>query len=125
MREERIKAFFQFVKCAILNNNVNAQEVLAEALRLDVKMFAPLILCELLFDCKICEQIKTYKQCFYLLCENDLQATKYLLKGIEFVIWLYPETLVPQAPLIMKELCDACLITDKQVTKKWLKMFDV
>ena len=55
IEEERLNIFVKYiqVKKEMVNN---AQEILAEAERLGIKNKAPLVLCELLFNDKMCEE---------------------------------------------------------------------
>ncbi|XP_056327591.1 eukaryotic translation initiation factor 5-like isoform X2 [Danio aesculapii] len=127
--EERVNLFYSFVKEKKDSGAIDSadKEILAEAERLDLRAMGPLILSELLFDEKIRDQIKKYKRHFLQFCHNDKKAQKYLLSGFECLMKLHQSQLLPQVPIILKELYDADLLEEdviltwaKKVSKKYV-----
>jgi len=102
--KERMDMFYKLVKCrrdaGQLDNN--HKELVAEAERLEIKTKAPLILAELLFDQGIAAQAKKYRVLLLRFTHDDIRAQKYLIRGIEQVIALHKDTLMPKVPGILK-----------------------
>lgn len=102
--KERMDMFYKLVKyrrdTGQLDNN--HKELLAEAERLDIKTKAPLILAELLFDQSIAAQAKKYRVLLLRFTHDDIKAQKYLIRGIEQVIALHKDALMPKVPGIFK-----------------------
>lgn len=102
--KERMDMFYKLVKCrrdaGQLDNN--HKELIAEAERLDIKTKAPLILAELLFDHSIAAQAKKYRVLLLRFTHDDIKAQKYLIRGIEQVIALHKDALMPKVPGIFK-----------------------
>ncbi|RZF35576.1 hypothetical protein LSTR_LSTR005104 [Laodelphax striatellus] len=105
--KERIDIFYRAVKskCAdptLLAQQPVAKELLAEAERLEIKSKAPLVLAELLFDEKIHIQIKKHRLLLLYFTHEDTKAQRYLIGGIEQVIGLHKDSLLPKVPAILK-----------------------
>lgn len=102
--KERMDMFYKLVKChrdaGQLDNN--HKELVAEAERLEIKTKAPLILAELLFDQGIAAQAKKYRVLLLRFTHDDIKAQKYLIRGIEQVIALHKDALMPKVPGILK-----------------------
>jgi len=102
--KERMDMFYKLVKCrrdaGQLDNN--HKELVAEAERLEIKTKAPLILAELLFDQGIAAQAKKYRVLLLRFTHDDIKAQRYLIRGIEQVIALHKDTLMPKVPGILK-----------------------
>lgn len=102
--KERMDMFYKLVKCrrdaGQLDNN--HKELVAEAERLEIKTKAPLILAELLFDQAIAAQAKKYRVLLLRFTHDDIKAQKYLIRGIEQVIALHKDILMPKVPGILK-----------------------
>lgn len=120
--EERLQIFFENLKKKIDengNNNafdVNAQkEIVGEAERLEVKDKAVLVLCELIFNENMIQQIKLYRNLFIRFCADKPKAQKYLLRGLEMTIKLYQNQLLPKVSHILKELYDGDILEEKQI----------
>lgn len=119
---ERMNLFYAFVKGKIESKTLmgSDQEVLAEAERLEVKDKAALILVELLMDSKIVNQIKQHRKILLRFCHGNPKAQKYLLGGIEQLVAMHKEDLLPKVPHIFKQLYD-CDIMDEEVLLEWGK----
>jgi len=102
--KERMDMFYKLVKCrrdaGQLDNN--HKEIVTEAERLEIKTKAPLILAELLFDQSIAVQTKKYRVLLLRFTHDDIKAQKYLIRGIEQVIALHKDALMPKVPGILK-----------------------
>lgn len=102
--KERMDMFYKLVKCrrdaGQLDNN--HKELVAEAERLEIKTKAPLILAELLFDQGIAAQAKKFRVLLLRFTHEDIKAQKYLIRGIEQVIALHKDALMPKVPGILK-----------------------
>lgn len=102
--KERMDMFYKLVKsrrdAGQLDNN--HRELIAEAERLEVKTKAPLILAELLFDQSIAAQAKKYRVLLLRFTHDDIKAQRYLIRGIEQVIALHKDVLMPKVPGIFK-----------------------
>lgn len=126
--KERMDMFYKLVKLHRDADQLhNHKEILAEAERLDIKTKAPLVLAELLFDQSIAAQAKKYRVLLLRFTHNDIKAQKYLIRGIEQVIALHKETLMPKVPGILKLFYDADILEEKallewasKVTKKYV-----
>nr|XP_012215332.1 PREDICTED: LOW QUALITY PROTEIN: eukaryotic translation initiation factor 5 [Linepithema humile] len=113
--KERMDMFYKLVKCrrdaGQLDNN--HKELVAEAERLEIKTKAPLILAELLFDQAIAAQAKKYRVLLLRFTHDDIKAQRYLIRGIEQVIALHKDTLMPKVPGILKLFYDADILEEK------------
>lgn len=101
--KERMDIFYKLVKCRRDAGQLdNHKEFVAEAERLEIKTKAPLVLAELLFDQGIAAQAKKYRVLLLRFTHDDIKAQKYLLRGIEQVIALHKDSLMPKVPGILK-----------------------
>ncbi|XKL66062.1 hypothetical protein PGB90_009482 [Kerria lacca] len=116
--KERVDIFYAKVKADRDANTLNAKEIVAEAERLEIKTKAPLILAELLFDEKIHIQLKKHRNLLLRFTHDDEKAQKYLLGGIEQVIVLHKNTLLPKVPAILKLFYDADIL-EENVLLDW------
>lgn len=89
------------------------KELLAEAERLEVKAKVPLVLAELLFDQNMHQQIKKHRVLFLRFTHDDHKAQKYLIGGIEQVIALHKDPLLPKVPGILKLFYDTDILEEK------------
>lgn len=120
--EERLQIFFEGLKKRIdenANNNgldINQQkEIVVEAERLEVRDKAVLVLCELIFNENILQQIKTYRSLFLRFCHQRPKAQKYLLRGFELTVKEYQNQLLPKVSHILKAFYDHDIITEKEI----------
>lgn len=101
--KERMDMFYKLVKCRRDAGQLdNHKELITEAERLEIKTKAPLILAELLFDQNIAAQAKKYRVLLLRFTHDDIKAQKYLIRGIEQVIALHKNALMPKVPGILK-----------------------
>ena len=101
--KERMDIFYKLVKCRRDAEQLdNHKEFVTEAERLEIKTKAPLVLAELLFDQAIAAQTKKYRVLLLRFTHGDDKAQKYLLRGIEQVIALHKDVLMPKVPGILK-----------------------
>ncbi|KAL1138962.1 hypothetical protein AAG570_009023 [Ranatra chinensis] len=131
--KERMDIFYRAVKHRLETNDLTtnsnaARELLSEAERLEVKSKAPLILAELLFDDKIHLQIKKHRVLFLRFTHEDPKAQKYLMSGIELVVGMHKDSLLPKVSAILKLLYDMDILEEsvlldwgnKKVSKKYV-----
>ncbi|PSN43454.1 Eukaryotic translation initiation factor 5 [Blattella germanica] len=120
--KERMDLLYEFIKTRrdsgqLLQINVH-KELVTEAERLEIKSKAPLVLAELLFDQNIHTQVKKYRILFLRFTHEDPKAQKYLLGGIEQVIALHKDMLLPKVPGIFKMFYDADIL-EENVLLEW------
>lgn len=111
--KERMDMFYKLVKCRRDAGQLdNHKELITEAERLEIKTKAPLILAELLFDQNIAAQAKKYRVLLLRFTHDDIKAQKYLIRGIEQVIALHKDALMPKVPGILKvkRITSNCLV---------------
>ncbi|KAL3267542.1 hypothetical protein HHI36_011663 [Cryptolaemus montrouzieri] len=129
--KERIDILYVLVKTKRDANqleDLNVQKEIAnEADRLEVKIKAPLLLCELLFDQNILSQIKKYRKLILRFTLNDKKAQRYLMGGIEQVVALHKDQLMAKVPIILKVLYDLDILSEaaiiewsEKVSKKYI-----
>jgi len=120
--KERMDLFYNSVKqrldAGLLEQGATGKELLAEAERLEIKSKAPLVLAELLFDGKILTQIKKRKILLVRFTYEDQKAQKYLIGGVEQVIGLHKDILLPRVPAIFKVMYDEDILEEK-VLLEW------
>lgn len=102
--KERMDIFYELVKLRRDAGQLNgaAKELYTEADRLDIKSKAPLVLAELLFSQNISTEVKKYRLLFLRFVHEDPKAQKYLLGGIEQIISMHKDVLLPKVPGILK-----------------------
>ncbi len=126
--KERMDIFYKLVKCRRDAGQLdNHKELVAEAERLEIKTKAPLILAELLFDQHIAAQVKKYRPLLLRFTHEDVKAQKYLIRGIEQIIALHKDVLMPKVPGILKLFYDFDILEEKalfewasKVSKKYV-----
>jgi len=121
--KDRMDIFYKFLQRKIDTDGVakvdeHDKELLTEAERLDVRAKATLILAELLFDQNILQQVKTHRRLLLRFCHENPKAQKYLLGGIEQVIQLHKDQLLPKVALIFKAMYDLDIL-DEEVLLEW------
>lgn len=103
----RLDMLYQFILKARENGTLCDGKILVnEAERLELKVKAPLLLSNVLFDQDILKQISQYRILLLGFTRNDNKAQRYLLGGMEQVIHKYKDTLLPKAAHILKCLYD-------------------
>lgn len=114
--KERMDIFYNQVKrkldADILEKADDQKELLAEAERLEIKTKAPLVLMELLFDQNALQQAKKYRLLLLRFTLNDKKAQRYLIGGLEQVVALHKEVLMPRVPAILKVLYDLDILQE-------------
>jgi translation initiation factor 5 len=65
-------------------------------------------------------QIKQYRLVFLRACHDNAKAQKYLLGGVELVISLHKDVLLPRVSHILKALYDADIL-EEEVLMEWGK----
>nr|CAG4642498.1 EOG090X05QT [Evadne anonyx] len=119
--KERADLFYSYVKLRVENGIVtksSEKDIVTEADRLDVKDKAPLILCELIFNGQILNQIKTHRALLLRFTHDNKKAQKSLLGGIECVIQLHQDTLLPKVAHILKAFYDKEIL-EEEVIIEW------
>uniref|UniRef100_A0AC35U2A1 Eukaryotic translation initiation factor 5 n=1 Tax=Rhabditophanes sp. KR3021 TaxID=114890 RepID=A0AC35U2A1_9BILA len=105
--EERLDMLYEFMKKAKADGTITKGKLIAdEADRLELKVKAPLLLAEVLFDTNILKQLGEYKVLLQTLCVREKKAQRYLLGGIEQVIFHFKDVLLPKSAHIIKALYD-------------------
>nr|CAG4643940.1 EOG090X05QT [Lepidurus arcticus] len=118
--KERVDIFYDFVQRRLkdLRQTGVDKELAQEAERLEVKDKAPLVLSELLFDENILCQIKNHRVLLLRFTHGNVKAQKALLGGVECVIQLHQEALLPKVTHILKFLYDSDIV-DEEVMLEW------
>lgn len=120
--KERMDLFFDYVKQRRDGNqleNVQAQKELHnEANRLEVHQKGTLILAELLFSVNIIAEAKKHRNLLLRFTHDDPKAQKYLIGGIELILFLHSEKLMEKAAGIFKMFYDLDLLEEK-VLVEW------
>ncbi|XP_033232236.1 eukaryotic translation initiation factor 5 [Belonocnema kinseyi] len=112
--KERMDIFYKLVKCRRDAGQLdNHKELVSEAERLEIKTKAPLVLAELLFDQGIAAQIKKYRLLLLRFTHGDTKAQKYLLRGVEQIVALHKEVLMPKVSGIFKLFYDSDILEEK------------
>ncbi|KAK7863936.1 hypothetical protein R5R35_012446 [Gryllus longicercus] len=118
--KERLDLIYEMVKRKRDAGTIGSanKELLAEAERLEVKSKVPLVLAELLFDQNMHQQVKKHRVLFLRFTHEDHKAQKYLIGGIEQVIALHKDALLPKVPGILKLFYDTDILEEK-VLLEW------
>lgn len=115
--KERMDMLYTMIKArrdaGSLDATVSQQkELLAEAERLDIKQKSPLVLAELLFDQNISAQVKKHRMLLLRFTLNDKKAQRYLMGGIEQIIAMHRDALMPKVPGILKLFYDLDILSE-------------
>ncbi|RWS07574.1 eukaryotic translation initiation factor 5-like protein [Dinothrombium tinctorium] len=125
--EDRLQMFFDYVKKkkeASETFDITLQkEIVAEAERLDIRDKAVLVLCELLFDEKMIQQIKDHRMLFLRFTAGNPKAQKYLLRAFELVVKLHRAQLMPRVAHILKTFYDTDIIDEKAIIEWGSKVY--
>lgn len=115
--KERMDLLYEFIKSRRDMGSLDSanKELVAEAERLEIKSKAPLVLAELLFNQNIHTQVKKHRVLFLRFTHEDPKAQKYLIGGIEQVIALHKDALLPKVPGIFKLFYDADVLEEKVI----------
>uniref|UniRef100_A0A0K0F265 Eukaryotic translation initiation factor 5 n=1 Tax=Strongyloides venezuelensis TaxID=75913 RepID=A0A0K0F265_STRVS len=105
--EDRLDMLYHFLLKAKEDGTLSDWRIIVnESERLELKVKAPLLLCDVIFDQDILKQISQYRILLLGFTRNDKKAQRYLLGGIEQVIHKYKDALLPKAAHILKCLYD-------------------
>lgn len=116
---ERLDMLHHFFMAAKKDGTLqDHKKILNEAERLELKTKAPLLLCDVLFDADVLDQIKTHQMLLYRFLKDDQKAQRHFLGGVEQLIEKHKDLLLPRAPHILKELYDHDLV-DEDVIIAW------
>lgn len=129
--KERMDIFYELVKRRRDGNeleNVQVHKELAvEADRLDIIQKAPLVLAELLFTQNIPNEVKKHRNLLLRFTHNCLKAQRYLIGGLEQIIFLHSAKLLDKVAAIFKLFYDHDILEEKallewasKVSKKYV-----
>jgi len=103
------------------------KELAVEADRLDISQKAPLVLAELLFTQNIPNEIKKHRNLLLRFTHNCLKAQRYLIGGLEQIIFLHSAKLLDKVAAIFKLFYDHDILEEKallewasKVSKKYV-----
>jgi len=118
--KERMDIFYKLLEGKLKNNGGKYDDkvLVAEAERLDIRAKATLVLAELLFNENIVKQVVQHRVVLLRFCHQNTKAQKYLLGGIEQVIDIHRELLIPKVAIILKAFYDADIL-DEEVLVEW------
>lgn len=124
--KERMDIFYELVKRRRDGNeleNVQVHKELAvEADRLDISQKAPLVLAELLFTQNIANEIKKHRNLLLRFTHNCLKAQRYLIGGLEQIIFLHSAKLLDKVHVIFKLFYDYDILEEKALLEWALKV---
>ncbi|RWS28847.1 eukaryotic translation initiation factor 5-like protein [Leptotrombidium deliense] len=126
--EERLQMFFEFLNKKKETNETSfdiaiQKDIVAEAERLDIRDKAVLVLCELLFDEKIIQQIKIHRLLFLRFTADNPKAQKYVLRGFEQIVKLHRTVLMARVSHILKAFYDTDIIDEKVIIDWGTKVY--
>lgn len=91
------------------------KELLIEAERLDIVHKAPLVLAELLFTDNLTQDVRKHRVLLLRFTHNNPKAQRYLIGGIEQVIALHKDKLVPKVAGVLKLFYDSDVLEEKVI----------
>uniref|UniRef100_A0A914WNN3 Eukaryotic translation initiation factor 5 n=1 Tax=Plectus sambesii TaxID=2011161 RepID=A0A914WNN3_9BILA len=115
--EERLDMLHAFFLKAKKENTLltDSKGMLNESERLELKNKAPLLLCDVIFDENVLQQIKEYRTLFLRFTYEDKKAQRHLLGGIEQLISKNTNVLLPKSALIIKTLYDEDIVGEEML----------
>lgn len=115
--KERGDLFYEFVRRKRDEGAISKTEkdIVAESDRLDIRDKAPLILSELLLDEDIIKQLKKYRTLLLRFTLDNKRAQKSLLGGMECVVQLHSDALLPKVSAILKVLYDLDIVEEETI----------
>lgn len=120
--KERIDIFYEIVKKKLdagkLESVAEHKDLLIEAERLDIVNKASLVLAELLFSENLVADVRKHRVLLLRFTHNNPKAQRYLIGGIEQVIALHKDKLVPKVAGIFKLFYDEDIL-DEKVILEW------
>lgn len=120
--KERIDIFYEMVKMSIDANELGKvaehKRLFMEAERLDVVHKAPLVLAELLFTDNLIQELRKNRVLLLRFTHNNPKAQRYLIGGLEQIIALHKDKLLPKVAGILKLFYDLDVL-DEKVLLEW------
>lgn len=120
--KERIDIFYEIVKKKLdagqLESVAEHKDLLIEAERLDIVNKASLVLAELLFSENLPQDVRKHRVLLLRFTHNNQKAQRYLIGGIEQVIALHKDKLLPKVAGVFKLFYDADIL-DEKVILEW------
>lgn len=120
--KERIDIFYEIVKKKLdagkLESVAEHKDLLIEAERLDIVNKASLVLAELLFSENLPQDVRKHRVLLLRFTHNNPKAQRYLIGGIEQVIALHKDKLLPKVAGILKLFYDNDIL-DEKVLLEW------
>lgn len=120
--KERIDIFYEIVKKKLnagkLESVADHKDLLIEAERLDIVNKASLVLAELLFSENLPQDVRKHRVLLLRFTHNNPKAQRYLIGGIEQVIALHKDKLLPKVAGIFKLFYDTDIL-DEKVILEW------
>jgi len=115
--KERVDLFFEYIRKKKDEGKITKTEkdIVVESERLDIRDKAPLILSELLLDQDIIKQLKKYRTLLLRFTVDNKRAQKSLLGGIECIIQLHSDALLPKVSVILKVLYDLDIVEEETI----------
>ncbi|KAI1720523.1 domain found in IF2B/IF5 domain-containing protein [Ditylenchus destructor] len=102
-----------FIKAKKDGTIQDSKAMVNEAERLEMRTKAVVVLANIIFDEDVINQIKSHRTLLLRFCLNDKKAQRYLLGGIEHVIYDNKDILLPKTAHIMKALYDADIVEEE------------
>jgi len=126
---DRLQIFFQWIHGKVLNPDIafeseSLNHIVTEAERLDIREKGVIILCEILFNEKIVQQIKTHRFLFLRFTEGSTKAQKYILRGFELTVKLFQQTLLHRVSHILNVFYQEDILTERVLLDWGLKKND-
>jgi len=115
--KERVDMIFEYIRKKKDEGKIIKadKDIVAESERLDIRDKAPLILSELLLDQDILKQLKKYRTLLLRFTLDNKKAQKSLLGGIECIIQLHSDALLPKVSNIFKALYDLDIVEEETI----------
>ncbi|XP_019893206.2 eukaryotic translation initiation factor 5 [Musca domestica] len=124
--KERIDIFYEIVKKKLNDGKLDAvaehKDLLIEAERLDIVHKAPLVLAELLFSDNLTQDVRKHRVLLLRFTHNNPKAQRYLIGGIEQIIALHKDKLMPKVAGILKLFYDTDILDEKVILDWSLKV---
>ncbi|KJE91864.1 translation initiation factor 5 [Capsaspora owczarzaki ATCC 30864] len=122
--KKRINIFFNFASSSTCAAKPaagavarTANQIQAEAERLEIKEKAAGVLVEVCFNEAILQQIPKCSQFFVKLTDENKRAQRYVLGALEALIELYRATLLPKTSHILKAMYDNDILDEAEIIR--------
>uniref|UniRef100_A0A2M4BM37 Eukaryotic translation initiation factor 5 n=1 Tax=Anopheles marajoara TaxID=58244 RepID=A0A2M4BM37_9DIPT len=117
--KERMDIFYELVKrkrdAGELDSVQVHKELATEAGRLDIQSKSTLVLAELLLTANIIQEGRKYRNLLLRFTHEDKKAQKYFMGGLELIIALHADELMPKVPVILKLFYDSDILDEKVI----------